>query len=230
MDAALSVETREYLQNLTKSQRQVDSRLTELSGEALCVRSVEEHPSIHQSAMVEPSNDPGTGLGAEPFAASEVYLKVEVPLHSDWEFFEMLRQELSNLHTLQASERDQLTDAVNILVHDMSKVSNPSKGLKASDLYAWREIFEFYIESEVFFSTKDRNGGSRNSMIAQRQLEWFTDKLYVQGDITKLKRKESHIALEQFLRINLDLLRNLKFQEINQTAMAKILKSMSPQA
>lgn len=137
----------------------------------------------------------------------------------------MLQQELSSLGALQANERVQLTTEINTLAHEIAKVADPLKSHKASDLYAWRDIFEMYIESGIFFSTNERNGGTRNSTVAQTQLQGFMDILDRQASTKRLKRNESRIALEQFLRINLDLLRNLKFQEINQTAMAKILKS-----
>lgn len=206
VDAALSPETREYLQNLTRNQRQTSPRITEIPEEPACDLFTESHNSFHGGP-------------------SETYHKVEVPLQSDSEFFQMLQQELSSLGALQANERVQMTTEINTLAHEIAKVANPLKSHKASDLYAWRDIFEMYIESGIFFSTNERNGGTRNSTVAQTQLQGFMDILDRQASTKRLKRNESRIALEQFLRINLDLLRNLKFQEINQTAMAKILKS-----
>lgn len=137
----------------------------------------------------------------------------------------MLQQELSSLGALQVDERVQLTTEINTLAHEIAKVADPLKSPKASDLYAWRDIFEMYTESGIFFSTNERDGGTRNSTVAQTQLQGFMGILDRQEIIKRLQRKESRIALGQFLRINLDLLRSLKFQEINQTAMAKILKS-----
>lgn len=230
VDAALSPETREYLQNLTLSQRQAKARIMEVLDEPTDVSPVEQYHETDASLGINSGVSSETALGAAPLnELSEAYQKVEVPLRSDSEFFQMLRQELSSLDALQAHERDQLTGEVNSLAHDISKVADPSRSLKVSDLYAWRDIFDMYIESKIFFSTNERDGGSRNSTVAQTQLQLFTDKLHRQRSVKNLKRKESRIALGQFVRVNLDLLRNLKFQEINHTAMAKILKSKKPQ-
>lgn len=206
VDAALSPETREYLQNLTRNQRRTSPRMTEIADEPVRALSSESY----NVAQDRPS---------------ETYHKVEVPLQTDSEFFQMLRQELSSLGTLQAEERVQLTTGINTLARQIAKVANPLQSPKVSDLYAWRDIFDMYIECGVFFSTNEQDGGTRNSTVAQAQLQKFMNNLDMQESSKRLKRKESRIALAQFLRINLDLLCNLKFQEINQTAMAKILKS-----
>lgn len=226
MDAALSPETRDYLQNLTLRQQEAKSRGMEHVPEAVHDSLVEEYCEVDGSVDMNSGVSPGTSSGAELLhEPSAAYRTVEVPLQSDSEFFQMLRQELSSLDALQSHERDGLTWEVNSLARDISRVAIPAGGYKTSDLYAWREIFEMYIEAKIFFSTDERDGGSRNSSVAQSQLQIFTDKLDGQGSIRKLKRKESRLAVGQFVRINLNLLRNLKFQEINHTAMAKILKS-----
>ena len=211
VDAALSRETREYLLNLTRNQRQTTSRITEIS----------EEPARTSSPDPRDADD-----GRPP----EGYHIVEVPLQSDSEFFQMLQQELSSLGALQADEQVQMTSEISTLALEIAKVADPLKSPKASDLYAWRGIFEMYVDFGIYFSTNERDGGTRNSTVAQIQLQGFMDNLSRQESIKRLKRKESRIALRQFVRINLDLLRNLKFQEINQTAMAKILKSLKSPA
>jgi len=207
VDVALSPETRQYLQNLTRKQHQTGPRITEIA----------EEP-----ARALPSGPHNVPQGRTP----EAYHKVEVPLQSDSEFFQMLQQELSSIGTLQANERVQMTRGIDSLAQEIAKAANP---LKSPDLYAWRDVFEMYIESGIFFSTNEHDGGPRDSTVAQTQLQSFMNSLDRQESLKRLKRKESRIALGQFLCINVDLLRNLKFQEINQTAMAKILKSRSPE-
>lgn len=209
VDAALSPDTREYLQNLTRKQRQTNPRITEIVDEAERTLSSEPH-NVSQGRP------------------SEAYHRVEVPLQSDSEFFQMLQQELSSLGALQAGERVQMTTDINTLGREIAKAANPLQSPKASDLYAWRDIFEMYLEAGIFFSTNEHDGGTRNSTVAQAQLQRFMNNLDRVESLKKLKRKESRIALGKFLAINLDLMRNLKFQEINQTAMGKILKSRNP--
>lgn len=84
------------------------------------------------------------------------------------------------------------------------------KGTK-SDLYAWREIFQLYVESEVFESLSERNRGERDLVETERRLVLFAERVTGMGlsDSRKLNLKESQDALEQFLQLNV-LILNLK--------------------
>ena len=155
----------------------------------------------------------------------EASRRVEVPLRSDSEFFRLLNLELSKLNALQLREQAQLMVEISCLGKDISKLARPSQDLKRTDIYAWREIFSAYIDSKIFFSTTELETFHRNSATAQKQLQVFSSRVHELGVLKTLK-KESRVALDRFLRINLTLLRNIKFQELNGTAMAKILKSM----
>jgi uncharacterized protein YpiB (UPF0302 family) len=53
----------------------------------------------------------------------------------------------------------------------------------------------------------------------------FIEKAQKLGLLSKFKKNESAAALQAFLAINTRLLQNIRFVEINQTAMTKILKS-----
>ena len=44
--------------------------------------------------------------------------------------------------------------------------------------------------------------------------------------VKSFKNKKSEVLLRQFLHVNLEILRLLRFREINKTAMRKILKSI----
>lgn len=92
-------------------------------------------------------------------------------------------------------------------------------------MYVWREIFELYLDAAVFFSTKEYNAGRRTPESATEKLEWFQEQVTQRGLISSFKMPESHKALDKFVEINITLLLNLKFQEINRIAIKKILKS-----
>jgi E3 ubiquitin-protein ligase BAH len=94
-------------------------------------------------------------------------------------------------------------------------------------MYRWRELFDLYLQAGVFFSTHELDRGRRDSTAAARQLQWFQSEVTKRGLKNLFKLPASHQALDRFIRINITLLRNLKFQEINQKAISKILKSMS---
>ncbi|EOD45043.1 Zinc finger RING-type protein [Neofusicoccum parvum] len=97
--------------------------------------------------------------------------------------------------------------------------------LSDTDMAKWRKIFELYLESKIFFSTNELDHGKHDSAKAQVLLKKFSDELQRQEIVSSFRKKESSVALEQFLQLNMNLLQTLRFQEINDLAMHKILKS-----
>ena len=87
---------------------------------------------------------------------------------------------------------------------------------------------DIYLQAGIFFSTNELDHGSRDSTVALRQLQWFQTEVTKRKLVESCKLPASHQALERFVSINVTLLRNLKFHEINRTAIVKILKSTSP--
>ncbi len=147
-----------------------------------------------------------------------------MPLTFDVEFFGLLKNEVLSLDKIQAGEQKALENEIHALGNEVSKLAVPIKSNK-TDLECWREIFNLYLQAGVFFSTNELDHGSRNSSVALKQLQWFQTQV-TRLDIPKsFKLSKSREALDRFLRINMTLLRNLKFQEINQLAITKILKS-----
>lgn len=84
-------------------------------------------------------------------------------------------------------------------------------GSRKSDLYAWREIFQLYVESEVFESMSERDRGERDILETEKRLAAFAARVTERGlsDSRKLKSKKSKAALESFLQLNV-LIVNLK--------------------
>lgn len=215
LNAFLSRETREHIERLgsihpifvaaTSGEAESDSR------DSLCNDNGEEITSLcTRSSSID--NGSSTSLRI-----------VDIPLYSDSEFFGILQQELSALSDLREQEQDELSRQVVTLRQDLSKVVNKSLGRKESVIYAWREIFRLYLECQIFFSTSETDSGQRSSAQAARQIEIFQGALNKENSVKKL-RKSSRVALDVFFSINHALLRNLKFQEINQLALTKILK------
>lgn len=144
----------------------------------------------------------------------------------DAEFFGLLQGDVSILDTLQAGEEKAITEDVKKLGRELTRITNPSRNNK-SDLDQWREIFDLYLQAGVFFSTHELDHGIRDSTAAIRQLQWFQAEVTKKRLVKSFKLSASGEALNQFMNINVTLLRNMKFQEINQLAVSKILKSMS---
>ncbi|PNH42797.1 hypothetical protein VD0004_g4598 [Verticillium dahliae] len=150
-------------------------------------------------------------------------LTLEVPLVFDGKFFDMLQSDVNGLDALQAREEVAMTKEIVALGQDVSQLTKPSR-LSKSDLARWRTIFELYLEAQVFFSVYEQDHGTRDSHSASRQLQWFQGEVTKRNLVRQFKMSESREALVRFLRLNALLLKNIQFQEINRTAIHKILK------
>jgi len=98
-----------------------------------------------------------------------------------------------------------------------------------SDLYAWREIFQIYIEAEVFESIRETSRGERTAEDSERRLLLFAERLKQKGPRT-FKMRESQAAFRTFLELNLSILNLKKFQQANAEAVRKILKKHTRRA
>ncbi|KAF4301347.1 putative RING finger protein [Botryosphaeria dothidea] len=149
------------------------------------------------------------------------------PLSRDYLQRQALAQQLSDVRigNLQANEQKKLSRDVTALGMAVTKVTEPNCGSAAkTDMARWRKIFELYLESKIFFSTNELDHGKHDSAKAQVLLQKFSDELQRQGLVSAFRKKESIAALDRFLRLNTDVLQSLRFQEINDLAMQKILK------
>lgn len=224
VDAWLSHETRVHLQKLSIARRAEGKHESGLPHEN---GRTSEHDVSH-NGIDSDSLDSGksTDESDPEFKKSRELETVEIPLTSDSEFFQILKRELTSLDALQQREQKRLTEDVVRLGQEIERLSSKttlSKDKSRSDMYVWREIFRLYIESQVFFSTNERSSGSRSAISAQKHLQTFTDTLAKEKMVRNLK-KPGREALEDFLSINISLLQNLKFQDINRTALSKIMK------
>ena len=150
---------------------------------------------------------------------------MEVPLRHDHEFFQMLRSGVLRINTLQTDEKAELTKEIESLGRDIAKTATPSHSSRSTDMYLWREVFSLYTSAQVFFSTSEQENHTRDVQTAEKQLQYFSNKLRELNSTQKFRRRESYVALDRFLHLNTILFRNLRFQELNKKAMVKILKS-----
>ncbi|KAG6816788.1 hypothetical protein H0H87_002944 [Tephrocybe sp. NHM501043] len=75
--------------------------------------------------------------------------------------------------------------------------------IKQSDLYSWREIFQVYVEAEVFESVDEIHREERSVEESERRLKLFADRVSSRGFSRKSKAKSSNAALDKFLEINM---------------------------
>lgn len=204
VDAALSPASRELLQRLSGKQPPLAP-----AGEGLdAVAGDDASQSVEgQLAIAE--------AGLE---------RIEIPLVFDGEFFNILQSDVDSLDILQQQEEKSMEGDITALGKDVSAVTRPAKFSK-SDLNRWREIFDLYVDAQIFFSSHEIDHGSRSSAKAVQNLVWFQKEIQKRDLLNKFKMPSSRLTYNRFLQLNATLLQNLKFQEINKTAINKILKS-----
>lgn len=78
-------------------------------------------------------------------------------------------------------------------------------------MYSWREIFQLYVEAEVFESVSEASRGEWSVEESEQRLKLFAERVTRRGlgDGRHLKMKHSRAALETFLELNLFIL-NIK--------------------
>lgn len=204
----------------------VDAGLSPASRELL-QRLSGKHPPLPPPGQVlgavAPDDAPQTAEGQ--LAGAEAGLeRIEIPLVFDGEFFNILQSDVDSLGLLQQQEEKSMEGDITVLGHDVSAVTRPAKFSK-SDLNRWREIFDVYVDAQIFFSSYELDHGSRSSAKAVQNLVWFQREIQRRDLLNKFKMPSSRLAYNRFLQLNATLLQNLKFQEINKTAINKILKS-----
>ncbi|KAJ5046435.1 uncharacterized protein L3040_003679 [Drepanopeziza brunnea f. sp. 'multigermtubi'] len=179
--------------------------------------------SLDGQAETPPPSTPSSEEAAEVLENTQ---RVEIPLNFDSKFFELLQNDIVSLDKLQAKEQTILLDDIQALSRSLTRVAMPTRFplFQHSDLYRWRELFELYLRANIFFSTNETDSGVRDYAKAKEQLQWFQTELGKRGIEAKFKLGESRLSLARFVKINMNLLLNLNFQEYNQNAIRKILK------
>lgn len=165
--------------------------------------------------------------------------EVVIPLASDSAFFQALMDAHSALSTRLADLGDEFTKNLDVLARDISSSAKPmsesssfqpyshdanpgtvtvrapnilTSSFTRSDLYAWREVFELYIDAEVFESQSEESRGERAIEDAEARLAKFMVQLADRGfaDGSRLKLQRSQHAMKKFLELNASILNLFK--------------------
>ncbi|KAF2717372.1 hypothetical protein K431DRAFT_277001 [Polychaeton citri CBS 116435] len=231
IDATLTTETKDSLKSLASSDRLLALRRSEAR------RSELHSPPSEEGDRASRSNAHSNETPPErrPSNVDETTW-VEVPLASAQHFFALLEPKLRELEALNAREEQNLSDQIMDLGDMVQDVTEPVReGYEAKrkvsyrDLYFWREMFRLYLEKPIFFSTTERNRGALTFDEAKARLEEYDQKLRSTGLMSKMKTPLAKAAAQQFLDLNVDILRIMHFQEMNARAMRKILKKFDKQ-
>jgi E3 ubiquitin-protein ligase BAH len=209
--------------------------LAEEASETLAITLADEKANVvekvatdaeqHKTSIATPNDVSNeiTPISSPGNATTGIYEIIEVPLTFDAEFFEMLQSDVNYLDALQTEEEKTMTLEIVALGKEVEQVVKPKRFSK-TDLARWRQIFELYLDAEIFFATHEQDHGQRTSQKAVKQLQWFQDQVTKQNLVHDFKLPESKAAFARFINLNASLLKNMQFQELNKTAVTKILK------
>ncbi|KAJ2927379.1 hypothetical protein H1R20_g9717, partial [Candolleomyces eurysporus] len=175
--------------------------------------------------------------------------EVIIPLASDTEFFNNLITALEGMSTHMQSVNDDFTKNLRSLSTSISDSALPASASSSfiphsavtshpgsimvstmqprqSDLYSWREIFQLYVEAEIFEHVGEVNHGQHSVEESEKRLQLFVQQATQRGlaDRSKFKSKQSRRALQNFIELNLFILNIKKFSEASSEATRKILK------
>ncbi|KAL8785938.1 MAG: hypothetical protein Q9213_003087 [Squamulea squamosa] len=217
-DATLSPKTKEMFQKLVGTDSTLGKKIAPAQ---LQPQSQEDSQTRNHSTHSQAAT--WFQRGGVPDDAQ--FVSVEVPLRNNDEFFQILQHGLSGLNALHGQEKAALSQEIGDLSQMVSRVAKPARGMHRTDLYAWRAIFGLYLESNIFFSTNENESFSRSPTQVQSQLQVFSNNLAKLQESNTFHRKDSNLALQRFMLVNANLLRSLKFQQLNIRAAGKILKS-----
>ncbi|KAG4423402.1 hypothetical protein IFR04_003506 [Cadophora malorum] len=204
----------------------VDAELSPATRRYFEAQALRHHGNTDSTSFALDGQTDGPASEESPITdQAEGLRRIDVQLRFDAEFFGLLQGDVNSLDSLQAQEQKALTDEIHALSTSVTEVAKPkTSSFHKSDLNRWRELFDLYLQAGIFFSTNEFDHGSRTSAMAAQKLQWFQSEVVKRDIMGLFKLKASHAALQQFIKINLAILQNLKFQEINQRAITKILK------
>ncbi|KAK7471160.1 hypothetical protein VKT23_002571 [Stygiomarasmius scandens] len=212
--------------------REETGRITEVTNHDTPSTSAEE-PSTSDSS---PNNSDGSRELVIPLVKDSAFFQLlSTALQGLSDHFLLLHTEFTDtLHALAKSIGNTarpVSESSSAKFHPHSVLSHPGEitapiRANKSDLYSWREIFQLYIDAEVFETLNEAHPGQTSTKEAEHRLQLFAERVSQRGlgDRRKLKMKQSRDALETFLGLNMLILNIKKFQEANAEATRKILK------
>ncbi|KAK4497461.1 hypothetical protein PRZ48_011912 [Zasmidium cellare] len=224
LDARLAPETKASLQKLAKHEMVVEGRKKRLE-QAKARQQQLQLPDTTDSVL--DGSERKESLTPDVEDARWVY----VPLASAQDFFEMLEPKLAELDALRDAETRNLEekildlgDLVEDVVQPVREGFEAKREISYRDLYFWREMFRLYLEKPIFYSEAEQKRGAITFDEARKNLENYDHTLRETGLLAKMKTPQAKAAAQQFLDLNLQILKVMHFQEMNARAMRKILK------
>lgn len=161
-----------------------------------------------------------------------------IPLQSDTAFFQLLTTALASLsahlnavhggftstlqslaHTISATARPISSSTPHFSTYSMvvnnASTLRPSSGGRKTDLYLWREIFQMYLEGDIFESFGERTRGERSIEESEHRIKRFQERTLEKR--SKFKLPGSKDALDVFMQMNFYILDLKRVRPISAT-------------
>lgn len=219
LDATLAPETKDALQKLARHEMMSAGRRDHLG-----VSEARTKHAVRKSSEV-------SDLTKDAPEEVDDARWVQVPLASAKDFFDLLEPKLQELEALRTAETERLEEEILDLGELVEDVVQPVReGYEARrkishrDLYFWREMFRLYLEQPIFYSETEARRGALTFDEAKMRLQKYDKQLRDTGLLAKMRTPQAKKAAQQFLDLNLNVLKIMHFQEMNARAMRKILK------
>ncbi|QRW20956.1 RING finger protein [Rhizoctonia solani] len=201
---------------------------------ASSVHEVDNATDLRDATDLDKATLTSNSLGHADREPSKLTRDIEVvlPLTADTAFHRVLATALSSLASLRTRTQTRVSDQISGLADTISSCSGPPARDRKSDLYAWREIFQLWVECQIYqggATERERangEGGIRDVAEAEKRLGMFASEVVKRGlgDRRTMKSAKSRDALQTFLNLNLHILDLKKFELANAEAARKILK------
>lgn len=183
--------------------------------------------SIISSLSSNSSIDSSILSAINPFDDSAPFYELKISLLEDTKFFQILYEEIEDLNKFKTEKEAEISSEVEIIASEISHVTIPK--MKKTDLYIWREIFQYYIESEIFFSTIEKKAGSVDINLSKERFFKFLKLIENSKIVNKFHQKDSIIVFQEFKNLNFQIMKISNYQNFNTLAVTKILKKFDKQ-
>ncbi|KAI8588421.1 SPX domain-containing protein [Geranomyces variabilis] len=180
------------------------------------IGTIPRPPSLRSDA----SQADGADTDADGFVSATAPVneqpKIKVFLRTDRQFFSELATAVNDIAVFETGLQDTFRENLDSLSKYLGTAASPY----SKDMYAWRRLLSCYLQSDIWLvnGVKDRP-----LLSTKEQLDAF-DRLARDNLAPALKSPSSAKALESFLVLNREMLAVKQFDEINHTAVRKILK------
>lgn len=141
-----------------------------------------------------------------------------IPILQDQHFFKELNNEINEIVDFKLKLQQKLNLKIESYLDNLVVAASPQKG----DMAAWRELMDQFFKANIWRSSSKRTNGMSPSEVRQN-LDNFQRTIF-KSLAMNFKSSRSKVCIAEFIKLNHELCTMFQFEEINQTAVRKVLK------